>query len=310
MRITLEQACELLNHGDVVAVPTETVYGLAASLTKAEAIAQVFSLKGRPSNNPLIIHIADAEQLLPFVKQVPDHFYELAEAFWPGPMTLVVAIIEEAIPEAVRAGLQTAAFRMPAHPLARELIRRTGPLVMPSANLSGKPSATSPEHVEADFGGDFPVLDGGQCHRGVESTILFFDGGRWKVIRLGALEPEAFVSILGYFPEVDRTVASGDKQPLCPGQLHRHYAPKAKLHFDFPIAGAVVVGFEDRTYPVGCRVLSLGSSADPVVAAQRLYAILRQLDEENIVEAWVDVNIPDEGLWVTLKERLYRAGGM
>jgi len=308
MRITFEKAVELLKNGHVAAVPTETVYGLAASLSSPKAVEKIFTLKGRPSNNPLIIHIASQEQLDPFVKTLPNGFEKLAKAFWPGPLTLVLAANTAHVPELVRAGLPTAAFRIPAHPLIRNLLALTGPLVMPSANISGKPSATSPGHVESDLGVDFPVLDGGKCARGVESTILFHDGNQWKIIRLGALAPEVFKPILGYQPAV--MLSKKGEDPICPGQLYRHYAPKAKLILTktiTPETKGAVIGFSDRNYPSACQIFPLGPLSMPEKVAENLYAVLRNLDEERIETAWVDMDMPDEGLWQTILERLNKA---
>lgn len=306
MRISLQHASELLSLGQVVGVPTETVYGLAASLSHLKAIQQVFTLKGRPAKNPLIIHLSDAKQVLNYIDKPPSGYTELAAAFWPGPMTLVLPVKLKTVPAIVRAELTTAAFRIPGHPLTLQLLELTGPLVMPSANLSGKPSSTSAEHVEQDFGKDFPVLDGGICDKGLESTILFFKDNNWVIVRQGALAPEHFTSILGYTPAIIGIVK--DASPICPGQLYRHYAPKARLLLTgvFP-ANSVVVGFSDRVYPDGCQLLSLGNSNQPEIAAHRLYAVLRQLDEEGIDIASVDMQFPNEGMWLTLKERLQKA---
>jgi len=307
MRISTDQAATLLLMGQVVAVPTETVYGLAASLYEPKAILQIFTTKGRPSNNPLIIHLASAEQLNSYVHMLPPNTEKLTAAFWPGPMTLVLPIIPEKIPTIVCAGLPTAAFRVPHFPITLDLIKKTGPLVMPSANLSGKPSATCASHVENDFGKDFPVIDGGVCIKGVESTILFWKDNMWVIIRLGAIAPEAFKPVLGYIPDV---IGPGSpSEPICPGQLFRHYAPRATLILspEIPASVDTIIGFDDRTYPPGKRLLSMGSSLDPCIAIHRLYGILRQLDDESISQAWIDVDIPDTGLWLTLKERTYKA---
>ncbi len=309
MRISIEHAIHLLQSGQVVAIPTETVYGLAAALSQPKAITEIFALKGRPANNPLIVHLADATAVKGYVPEVPPDFSKLAAAFWPGPLTLVLPSVTDKIPNTVRAGLTTTAFRIPSHALTRQLLAHTGPLVMPSANMSGRPSATCVEHVEIDFGSHFPVLDGGHCTKGVESTILLWRDGAWDVIRLGAIAPEDFFPILGYTPQVAK-VAEGTKTPLCPGQLYRHYAPQAQLelerHFSEHHAG-VVIGFEDRIYPQGCRLIPLGQSTQPEVAMQRLYAVLRRLDQEGIKHAWVDSNFPTQGLWLTLQERLSKA---
>jgi L-threonylcarbamoyladenylate synthase len=306
MKVTLEQAISLLNGGLVVAIPTETVYGLAASINFPKAIEEIFRLKGRPSNNPLIVHLASANNISLYVKELPKDFSKLAAAFWPGPLTLVLPVIEDTIPEIARAGLPTAAFRVPGHEITHDVLKGTGPLVMPSANISGKPSATSAEHVEHDFGSGFSVLDGGECKKGVESTILCFEQTEWVVVRLGAMPPETFLPVLGYTPKVKEV--DGQDAPICPGQLYRHYSPKAKLILSDNISNAKnIVGFSDRTYPKNSRLFSLGRSDDPDTAAQLLYDVLRSLDREHIEEAVVDMNFPKSGLWMTLRERLQKA---
>lgn len=310
MRVTLQQASDLLQSGLVIAVPTETVYGLAASIDFPDAIADIFRLKGRPADNPLILHLSSAEEVSQYAKELPPYFNELAEAFWPGPLTLILPAIEDKIPTVARAGLPTAAFRVPDNPLTRQLLQRTGPLVMPSANLSGKPSATSPQHVEDDFGSGFSVLDGGICQKGMESTILFWNGNAWVIIRLGALSPEDFFPVLGYIPRVDAENKGPKDQPLCPGQLYRHYAPKSQLRLLERIPADTqdpVVGFNDRQYPHECRLYVLGNSSSPEAAAQQLYAVLRQLDDDHVETAVVDMDFPHQGLWMTLRERLQKA---
>lgn len=301
MRITVEQAAAQLRSGAVVGVPTETVYGLAASLDHPAAIQRIFTLKNRPADNPLIIHLSSIDQIKHYVEALPEGFHALAQACWPGPLTLVIPVIVERIPTAVRAGLTTAAFRVPGHQITRQLLELTGPLVMPSANVSGKPSSTTAEHVEADFGEALPVLDGGACIAGVESTILIFEEDRWALGRLGAIPAEQFMPILGYLPSVS---AVGTK-PLCPGQRYRHYAPLARLYVGERRVGDAVVGYAGREYPGAGKVFLLG--ADPSAAAEALYGLLRRLDEEGVTTAWVDLDVPQKGLWLTLLDRLHKA---
>lgn len=308
MLISLEEAADKLLSGDVVAIPTETVYGLAASYQNTDAIKKIYQLKNRPPQNPLILHVATAVEIEPFIKAaLPPHFYLLARHFWPGPLTLVLEVILEKIPEIVRAGLTTQAFRVPDHPLTLDLLKKTGPLVAPSANLSGRPSAVTTEHVEFDFGKEFPVLDGGVCQRGVESTILIYKEEKWHLGRLGALPAGAFTSILGYTPEE----ISADDPLICPGQRYRHYAPHAKLNLVKEFKGVqAIIGFSDRVYPKDSQVIRWGSSQDPREVLSHLYETLRYLDSCSIKEVFVDVDFPDEGLWRTLKERLKKASGI
>jgi len=310
MKISVEDAISLLKGGLIVALPTETVYGLAASILFPKAISKIFDLKGRPQDNPLIVHIGSTDDISLYAKTLPPSFNALAEAFWPGPLTLVIPVKEDSIPAIARAGLPTAGFRIPDQDQTREVLNATGPLVMPSANISGKPSATSAQHVEEDFGTGFSVLDGGECDKGVESTILCWDNSQWTVVRLGALAPDAFMTVLGYVPKIQELSKDKTARPLCPGQLYRHYSPKAKLILTEKIeadCNMAIVGFADKNYPKKCRLFSLGNSHNPEEAAHSLYAILRSLDMENIACACVDMNFPNEGLWLTLRERLQKA---
>lgn len=302
MKISILQAKELLGRGEVVAIPTETVYGLAGSLYSEIAIQKIFALKNRPSDNPLIVHVASINDMRKFVDHFPVNLEELAAAFWPGPLTLILPASN--IPKIASANLPTAAFRIPSHPLARDLLSITGPLVIPSANLSGRPSATCYQHVERDFGSDFPVIDGGCCENGLESTILIFKEERWQIARLGALAAEDFLSVLPYMPSYSKP----DTSPICPGQMYRHYAPSAKLFLNNNFEEAsLIIGFSDRIYPSSAEVWHLGSSQDPYASARTLYALLRNLDIYEKKEAWIDTQFPESGLWATLQERLKKA---
>lgn len=318
MRISASQAAARLKFGEVVAIPTETVYGLAASLNHPAAIEAIFALKGRPSNNPLIVHLPapsstgehPMEALSSYLAQPVDGLETLVKRFWPGPLTLVLPVKTERIIPLVRANLPTSAFRMPLHSTALHILAQTGPLVAPSANRSGLPSSTCVEHVEEDFGPLFPVVDGGCCEGGVESTILILHAAKWHVGRLGAIAPETFAPLLGYVPEWG-ALEGTNGQVCCPGQLYRHYAPRAKLilgETDYRESDeAVVLGFSDRTYVGARRLFFLSSSNDPISALNRLYHTLRLLDQEKIPSAWVDLRIPNINLWRTLRERLIRA---
>lgn len=305
MRITVEEACYRLKRGEPVALPTETVYGLAAPLSHEGAIATIFALKKRPSDNPLIIHVEGWDDAVTYCKApLSESASRLTDAFWPGPLTLVLPIQESLVPALVRGGLATAAFRMPSHPLTLAVIREVGPLVMPSANLSGRPSSTTPSHVEEDFGASFPVVDGGECLAGVESTVVACQGARWEILRLGALDSAKLSTILDYAPVYCEVMTA----PICPGRHHRHYAPRARLLMEVPPPpGGTVVGFRDRRYPEGCKLFSMGDSGDPDAVAARLYSILRALDTAGVETAWVDMNFPRRGLWLTIAERLERA---
>lgn len=310
MKVTHKEAIDLLRAGEVVALPTETVYGLAACMNNPGAVEKIYRLKNRPTDNPLIVHIANQEQLSTIASQFPPHTDILIKHFWPGPLTFLLGADMDRVPGIVRANLPNIAVRMPQHPLILEILQSTGPLVAPSANLSGKPSATSVQDVEEDFGLDFPVVDGGFCSKGVESTILYFQENLWKIARLGALSPEQLATVLGYVPEIQKARTS---QPICPGQHYRHYAPRAKLYLGYEgymgFSGAVL-GFPEREYPNAHQIFHLSPINDPDLALHHLYHYLRELDRQNIEEIWVDCNFPRVGLFLTLHERLQRAANV
>lgn len=293
MRITVKQAIELLEDS-VVAIPTETVYGLAARIDRPDALEKVFTLKNRPKENPLIVHLASDQDLHFYTDEIVEE--ELLD-YWPGPLTLILKA--KNLSHTITAGLPTAAFRVPNHPHALEILKATGPFVAPSANLSGYPSATHYKHVENDFGIDFPVVDGGMCESGVESTIIAKKDGKWRILRLGAISAEELEKKLGYKPEVVKP----SSKPECPGQLFKHYSPKAKLVFK-GYADAVL-GFVDREY--GLPLVNLGASNDPEEIASNLYDALRSIDLLGYKTVLVDLDFPREGLYNTIFERLLKA---
>lgn len=304
MIVDAEQAKELLLASKVVAIPTETVYGLAARFDSFDAVSQIFALKGRPASNPLIVHVGSQDVCLSFAASKLPGLDRLISAFWPGPLTVVLPIKEERILPVVRANLATCAFRMPNHHVTLELLQHIPPLVAPSANKSGSPSSTHPAHIEHDFGSSFPVLDGGACQHGLESTIVVHQNDMWHIARLGALSQEKLAACLGYLPPIAKVKEGA---PICPGQLFRHYSPKARLLLDKGEQLPDVVGFDDRVYPGLIRLFSLGNSQNAEEAAFRLYDALRQLDQLGVKDAWVDMDFPDTGVWKTIRERLFRA---
>lgn len=307
MIIHLNKAKDLIFCDDVVAVPTETVYGLAARFDSEIAIQKIFSLKKRPKDNPLIIHLGRYEDILHFLKSEDEDLLKLAQYFWPGPLTIVGQIKKETILPCARAHLETAAFRVPSHPLALELIRETKPLVMPSANLSGRPSATRVEHVLHDFGEDFPVIDGGDCRSGLESTVIAKINGSCQIVRSGCLLMDDIADVLNYKPLVYK---KNDSLVMSPGMKYRHYAPKAKLSFFSEkdnFSEQIVVGFLEREYPGAKRIYHLGSLSDPQGISKNLYHVLRQLDHDLIEQAFIDMDFPREGLFKIICERLEKA---
>ncbi|MEP1150611.1 MAG: L-threonylcarbamoyladenylate synthase [Balneola sp.] len=218
---------QAINNGDVVAFPTETVYGLGADAWKSGAIAKVFETKGRPSDNPLIVHVSDPDQINNFASFIPESAQLLIEEFWPGPLTLVFNKKPEVL-DAVTAGLNTVAIRMPANDIALELISKTGPLVAPSANRSGAPSPTKASHVKADFGNSILVIDGGKTQVGLESTVLDISDGNPTILRPGSIGKKELEALLGREVLNDNSTSN---KPKSPGQKYSHYKPNAEVRW-------------------------------------------------------------------------------
>lgn len=312
MRISLLKAKTALQKSKTIAIPTETVWGLAAPLKDEIAIGHIFTLKKRPQENPLIIHLYDYSDLFTYAEEpLPPHTVTLAKAFWPGPLTLVLPCKQELVPKIARANLPTAGFRVPKNRNTRELIRQIGPLVAPSANLSGRPSATERQHVEEDFGEDFPCLETDElCECGIESTILVYINDKWHIGRLGALSIDEISRHIGYIP----TKISSHEKPICPGQAFRHYAPTAHLTLSRSPWQAewrdrfdAILGFDDKIYEKAPQRLSIGQSHDPKSAEKALYKALRRLDELKVGHAWVDCAIQYSTAWEPVLDRLEKA---
>ncbi len=301
----ISAAAGLLRAGEVVAFPTETVYGLGADARSDRAVAAIFEAKGRPAFNPLIVHLADAAAAEAFAIFTPTA-RALAARFWPGPLTLVLPRREASgLSERATAGLPTVALRVPAHALARRLLMEYGgPLAAPSANLSGRVSATTRAHVLDGLGGRIAaVIDGGACPVGLESTIVGFDGDAPVLLRPGGLPVEAIAEALGRPVRTD--AGSGI---TAPGQLASHYAPGAGLRLDAaaPEPGEVWLGFG----PGSAEGLNLSASGDLDEAAANLFAHLRAADLEARAAGAVRIAvapIPRHGLGRALNDRLTRA---
>ncbi|MRX49779.1 threonylcarbamoyl-AMP synthase [Paracoccus sp. S-4012] len=299
----IARAAALLAAGEVVAIPTETVYGLAGDARDGRAVARVYAAKWRPAFNPLIVHVADAGAA-EAVAVFDDAARALAAAFWPGPLTMVLPLREDAgIASLVTAGLETVAVRVPAHPVARTLLAAFGgPLAAPSANPSGRVSPTTAGHVldpETGLGGRIAaVLDGGPCPVGVESTILGRSAPGWQLLRPGGLAAEAVEALLGQ--PLAAPEPSAD-QPTAPGQLSSHYAPRVPLRMDADAArpGETWIGFgEDGP-------LTLSASGDTVEAAARLFDVLRRADARG--QPIAVARVPQAGLGAAINDRLRRA---
>ena len=327
---TLALASRLLAEGQLVAFPTETVYGLGAHAMDKDAVLGIFSAKGRPADNPLIVHIHDRSQL-DGICQVTDQAVRLMDAFWPGPLTIILPR-KEAVPNEVTANLDTVAVRMPAHPVAMALLKACGlPIAAPSANRSGKPSPTSAKHVFDDMDGRIPlIIDGGESDVGLESTVISLAGNRPCILRPGGVTKAMLEAVIG---EVDlagsilRPLEKGEKA-LSPGMMYKHYSPDGQVTLIEGEESAVVEALrrlyahaaseghracvmcftEHVTDLADCQPHDIGSKDDPAEVAHRLFATLRALDEEKMDVIFSEV-VPPEGVGLAVMNRLGRAAG-
>ena len=306
---SIARAGELLRQGRLVAFPTETVYGLGADATNDRAVASIFETKGRPSFNPLIVHVSGLEEAALHARFTPEAEL-LARAFWPGGVTLVLPrLAATPISLLVSAGLDTVALRAPAHPVAQALIHAAGrPIAAPSANASGEVSPTRAAHVMASLGGRAAlalVLDGGACPLGLESTVIGFpETGSPTLLRPGAVPRGEIETVLGdRLAEAD--VASGEAGRSSPGQLASHYAPRAPLRLDASAArqGELLLGFG----PTEAANLNLSPTGDLGEAAANLFAMLRAIDEVAEGRTIAVMPVPDTGLGEAINDRLRRA---
>lgn len=305
--LDISKAADLIRAGKLVAVPTETVYGLAADATNSEAVSEIFAVKSRPLFNPLICHVADIRAAQDIGLFNSDSL-KLAEAFWPGPLTLVLPLrAGSGLSDLVTAGLDTVAIRVPAHPIAQALLRDVGrPLAAPSANRSGRVSPTTAAHVSADLGEDVAlVLDGDAAAVGIESTIVDCSGRSATLLRHGAVTREMLER------ELAHPVMVGEEAPQevrAPGQLKSHYAPRAlvRLHAKRAERGEALLAFGPNIPAHDGPVLNLSASGDLAEAARNLFSSLRALDREDIHTIAV-MPVPNEGLGKAINDRLARA---
>jgi L-threonylcarbamoyladenylate synthase len=306
---SVEEAARLIRDGELVAFPTETVYGLGGDATNERAVAKIFEAKGRPRFNPLISHVLDASEARRLVRwsNIADR---LAAHFWPGPLTLVLPRAKESpIALLATAGLDTAAVRAPAHPLAQALIRAAGrPIAAPSANRSGAVSPTRAEHVAESLGDRVKlILDGGPCQVGLESTVLDLTTATPTLLRPGGATREAIEAVIGPVALSD-AVPSGDAAHKSPGQLESHYAPArpVRLNATTVAADEGLLAFGQQMQAGACRTLNLSPQGDLTEAAANLFAHLRALDRPDITRIAV-VPIPQTGLGLAINDRLRRA---
>lgn len=326
----MRQAGRIIKDGGLVAFPTETVYGLGGDALDPDASRRIYAAKGRPSDNPLIVHIADPEALAPIVREVPDTALALAKAFWPGPLTMILRK-SDVVPMAVTGGLDTVAVRMPSHPAALALIREGGGYIAaPSANTSGRPSPTTAAHVRDDLDGRIDmIIDGGPVGIGVESTIIDLTEDVPMVLRPGFISLEMLRGVLGEV-KMDPGLHSEDPafRPKAPGMKYRHYAPKAGLvivegspekvrakirELAFAeekaggCAGIIAVDEDAADYPHGI-VRSAGTRADEITISRRLFGILREFDDLNVTAIYSEAfHTPQLG--DAIMNRLIKAAG-
>ena len=325
----LDTAAAILRDGGLVGIPTETVYGLGANGLNEEAVKNIFAAKGRPQDNPLILHIPDVSWLERYCKDIPLTAYRLAEAFWPGPMTMIL-YHKDLVPQAVTAGLDTVGMRCPAHKLCRDIIAAAGvPVAAPSGNTSGRPSPTTAQHMLEDMDGKIDaIVDGGPCAVGVESTIIDLTCQPPRLLRPGGITLEQLRSVLGEVevdPAVTRLMGAGEK-PKAPGMKYRHYAPKAPVTVvtgdpqksaryiaDHAAPEDGVICFDEflslftgrsQTRPV----MDLGPAGDKEEQARHIFDALRSFDHTSVPTIWAQC--PDSsGIGLAIANRLNKAAG-
>ena len=316
-------AAEIIKNGGLVAVPTETVYGLGANGLDEAAVAKIFEAKGRPQDNPLILHISGPEQIELFCHHIPQKAYDLAEKFWPGPLTMVLPA-RNCVPKRTTGGLSTVAVRCPDSDVTRKIITLAGvPLAAPSANISGKPSTTTAEHVLHDHDGRIDaIVDGGNCRVGVESTIVDLTERRPRLLRPGGITPEQLLEVLGDLI-VDKAVTAQidhDTVVKAPGMKYRHYAPSepvvivsgsrekaaAYIQAHFEPGDRVLCFEEELPLYEGCAPLSYGKEADVSTLSAGLFAALRELDDPAIHQVYARCPVGG-GVAYAVQNRLKKA---
>ena len=327
----MDRAGKLTAEGKLVAIPTETVYGLGGDALDPDASRKIYAAKGRPSDNPLIVHIAEFDDMKRVAREVPEQARKLADAFWPGPLTMIVWK-SDAVPEATTGGMQTVAVRMPNHPVALELIRRSGCLIAaPSANTSGRPSPTEAQHVAEDLSGKIAmILDGGPVGIGIESTIIDLTEEKPMILRPGYITPEMLSEVLQEEVVIDPGIIAADdtRKPKAPGMKYKHYAPKAEMIIVDGAQDAVIAKINELTAAKRAEgkkvaviatdetkerydaqvILSMGRRSDEDAIAQHLYKILRECDELEVGEIYSEC-FQTPRIGQAIMNRLLKAAG-
>lgn len=320
---TPEIAAQIIKNGGLVAIPTETVYGLGANGLDEQAVASIFAAKGRPQDNPLILHVAEPEQVEQFCHSIPEQTYALMQKFWPGPLTIVLHA-RDIVPRRTTGGLSTVAVRCPDSDVTRAIIHLAGvPIAAPSANLSGKPSTTTAQHVLHDHDGRIDaVVDGGPCRVGVESTIVDLTEQRPRLLRPGGITPQQLIDVLGDLVIDKAVTAQIDKDTVvkAPGMKYRHYAPaepvvivagsreKAAqyIHRHFIPGDRVLCFQEELPLYADCAPLAYGCEADVSTLSAGLFSALRELDDPSIHQVYARCPVGD-GIAYAVQNRLKKA---
>lgn len=317
----IKKAADVLKNGGLVGIPTETVYGLGANALDEEAVKSVFVAKGRPQDNPLIVHISDFDEIYDLVEEVPESAKKLAEKYWPGPMTIILKKSDK-IPDVVSAGLDTVAIRLPEHEIARAIIRQAGvPIAAPSANVSGSPSPTSAKNVFEDMNGKIPlIVDGGECTVGVESTVVTLVKDKPKILRPGGITPEEISEVLGE-TELDKAVFENvgkDEKVSSPGMKYKHYAPKTKViivkgerekYLEFlknQTGNFGALCFEDDVDEIKCKFVTYGISTNSFSQSKNLFSALRKADALGVDVVYARYPYED-GMGIAVLNRLLRS---
>ena len=322
---SIELACKLLQDGEVVGVPTETVYGLAGDSRNGEAIKKIFKAKGRPADNPLIVHISNLDMLKGVVRYVSDDSKKLMNAVWPGPLTIIMPKGNEICNETC-AGLDSVGVRMPSNPIAHEIIEKSKvPFSAPSANISGKPSPTNATDVFVDMNGRIPlIIDGGECDAGVESTVISTLTDTPIILRPGVITKEMIEKVLGKKVEIAKAVTEGvkkDEKVLSPGMKYKHYAPNAdviilkgslekyaKYVNEHKADGTFALCFDDEQQYLDVPAISYGHITSPKEQAHELFTALRELDKQNAQIVYA--RCPEmTGVSLAVYNRLIRSAG-
>ena len=313
MNQLLQKAKEILTDGDVVAIPTETVYGLAANAFDEKAIQKIYDVKDRPLYNPLIVHIKSIDYLEKVVSEIPPLALQLAETFWPGPLTLVLPK-KNTIPNIVTSGKNTVGVRVPSHPLTLELLKELDfPLAAPSANPFGYISPTTAAHVKKQLGAKIKlILDGGSCEKGIESTIIGFEDGKPILYRVGAISKETIESHIGTIEIKNKAAAS----PEAPGMLSKHYSPKTKFEVSINIKESIgsnelknvgYILFSKPSFELAAdKFILLTENENLDEAASHLYAAMHLMDEKKF-DLIIAEKFPEYGIGISLNDRLQRA---